>query len=164
MLQDKIFKLKKYLFFISILFFIVTISHLIYIYIYHDSKLDAIEGGTISEALIWGTPSLNPLKSSQWNNKYIISLLYRSLMQYDIENQKIVWDIASCDVSNLANIDCILEPNIFWSNGEAITTQDVFKTYTLLQNSELNPVIGSLLWTTNISVNKNTITFKNTRH
>jgi hypothetical protein len=65
--MDKVYvaqRLKKYLFLISIIFIVLTTSHLIYSYIYSDAKETAIRGGTISEAIIGKTPSLNPLKSN----------------------------------------------------------------------------------------------------
>ncbi len=161
MLQDKIFKLKKYLFFISILFFVSTFSHLCYVYLYNDSSLEAVEWGTISEALIGTAPSLNPLKPLEWNNKYMMELLYRSLLQYNVKTQKIESDIASCDLSNLRTVQCILEPNVKWSNGEFITVDDIYATYNLLQNSDINPIIWSLLGTTTITKAENAIVFKN---
>lgn len=161
MLQDKIFKLKKYLFFISILFFVSTFSHLGYTYMYNDSSLEAVEWGTISEALIWNAPSLNPLKPLDGNNKYMMELLYRSLLQYDVKTEKIVSDIASCDISNLRNVQCILEPNVKWSNGDFITVDDIYSTYNILQNSDINPIIWSLLGSTTITKAENAIIFKN---
>jgi ABC-type transport system substrate-binding protein len=70
-----------------------------------------------------------------------MELLYRSLLQYNVKTQKIESDIASCDLSNLRTVQCILEPNVKWSNGEFITVDDIYATYNLLQNSDINPII-----------------------
>jgi ABC-type transport system substrate-binding protein len=70
-----------------------------------------------------------------------MELLYRSLLQYDVKTEKIVSDIASCDISNLRNVQCILEPNVKWSNGDFITVDDIYSTYNILQNSDINPII-----------------------
>ena len=43
MSQDKIFRLRKYLFFISIFVFVPLFLHLIYIYLYNDSKVNIVE-------------------------------------------------------------------------------------------------------------------------
>jgi len=163
MINEKIIKLKKYLFLISILFLVLSLTHLAYIFLYNDSKLVPIEGWTVSEWLIWSFPSLNPLKPLTWNNKYTISLLYRSLLKYDLNENNIVSDLASCDVSNLLNIECYLKDNIYWSNWEAITTEDVVATFKILQSTGVNKVITSLLEGTEIEQNNNTITFKNTK-
>jgi hypothetical protein len=44
MINEKIIKLKKYLFLISILFLVLSLTHLAYIFLYNDSKLVPIEG------------------------------------------------------------------------------------------------------------------------
>jgi len=161
MINNNIIKLKKYLFLISILFLVVSLTHLIYIYLYDDSELVPIKWWTISEWLIWSFPSLNPLKQLNGNNKYIIGLLYRSLLKYDIKENKIVWDLANCDISNLLNIECYLNDNIFWSNWDPITATDVINTYKILQTTWVNKITSSLLEKTEIEQNKNTIIFKN---
>lgn len=161
MINNNIIKLKKYLFLISILFLVLSLMHLIYIFLYNDSKLVPIKWWTISEWLIWSFPSLNPLKQLSWNNKYIVGLLYRSLLKYDIEEGKIVWDLANCDISNLLNVECYLKDNIFWSNWEPITTTDVINTFKILQTTGVNKIASSLLEETEIEQNDNTIIFKN---
>ena len=45
-------KLKKYVLYISAIFFVITGVHLSYIYVYDGAQSEAIEGGTISEAII----------------------------------------------------------------------------------------------------------------
>lgn len=163
MINNKIIKLKKYLFLISILFLVLSFSHLIYIYTYNDAKLVPIKWGTISEWLIWNFPNLNPLKPLSWNNMYIVNLLYRSLLKYDITQDKIVWDLATCDISNLMSIECYLKDNVFWSNWEAITVDDVVNTYNIIKTTESNKIISWLLQDTQIEQKDNTITFKNTK-
>jgi len=66
-------------------------------------------------------------------------------MKYDLENQKIISDLATCDTSNLLYIDCYIKDNSKWSNGEPITNEDILATYQLLQNSNINPIVSSLL-------------------
>lgn len=139
----------------------LSLANLIYIYLYNDSETVPIKWGTVSEWLIWSFPSLNPLKSLNWNNKYIVNLLYRSLLKYDSKQNKIVSDLASCDIENLKQIECYLKDNIFWSNWEAITTDDIISTYNLLKNTWVNKITSSLLDWTTIEKNNNTIIFKN---
>lgn len=159
----KIQKLKKYLFFISVLFLVSSFTHILYTYLYGDSELIPEKWGTVSEWFIWEFPSLNPIKTLSWNNKYIIQLLYRSIMKYDLENQKIISDLATCDTSNLLYIDCYIKDNSKWSNGEPITNEDILATYQLLQNSNINPIVSSLLSDTIIWEKDNHITFTNTK-
>ncbi len=163
-MKNKILKLKKYLFLISIIFLITSFSHLLYSYLYSDSKLIAIEWWIISEGLVWDFPSLNPFKPLVWNNKYMVNLLYRSLLQYDILEKKIITNITSCDISNLSYIECYLEDNIKWSNWENITTKDIVWTYKILQNTDINPVMKSLLQDTEILEEDNIVIFKNNKN
>lgn len=163
MIQNKIIKLKKYLFLISVLFFVLSLSHLVYTYVYSDSKMVPIQWGTVSEWLIWNLPSLNPLKPLSWNNQYIVGLLYRSLLKFDLKENKIVWDLATCDINNMLNVECYLKDNIFWSNWEAITADDVIATYDILKTSWVNKILSSLLEETTIEKRDNVIVFKNTK-
>lgn len=154
-------KLKKYLFLISILFFVITGSHLWYKYLYNDAKMYPLEGGTISEWLIGKFPSLNPLQPLSGNNGYFMELLYRSIHSYDNNDGKITSDIASCDTSNLTKIECFMQESIYWSNGEEITVDDVYATYTLLKESDINPIISNLLSGTTITKKESSIVFEN---
>jgi len=139
----------------------ISLFHLIYIYIYNDAKFKPLSGGIISEWLIWDPPHVNPLKLQLWNNKYVTSFLYRSILNYDIEKKEIISDIASCDTTNLLYIECYLKNNIKWSNWENITTKDIISTYKILKNTDINPVIQSLLSNTEIIEKNNIIIFKN---
>jgi len=139
----------------------VSLSHLVYVFLYDDSEVLPEKGWTISEWIIGTFPSLNPLVALDWNNKYIVNLLYRSLLKYDLKENKIVSDIANCDISNLLNIECFLNDNIYWSNWEEITSKDIIETYTLLKNTEVNKVLNSLLEDTEIISKNNSIVFKN---
>lgn len=156
-------KLKKYLFLISLVLLLVFTGHLVYKYLYKDAKEVPVEGGVVSEWIIWDFPHLNPLILSTDHNKYIISLLYRSLLSYDIEEWKITNDLASCDLSNLLYIECYLENNITWSNGEEITISDIVATFNLFKKSDVNPVMASLLQETDIEEKDGSIIFSNTK-
>lgn len=157
--HDKIFRLKKYLFFISVFVFLPLFIHLVYTYLYSDSKVNVVEWWTVSEAIIWNVPTLNPLKSLSWDNKYIINLLYRSLLKYDVSEKKVVSDIASCDLSNLLSIKCYLKDDVKWSNWEKITVNDILSTYKIYKNTDINPIMSTLLSNTDITEENNSIVF-----
>lgn len=158
--KEKIFKLKKYLFFLSVFFFIFIGSHLAYLYLYNDSKKIEVEWWTLSEAIIWSFPSLNPLLQYNDYNKYIINTLYRSLLTYDIKDWTIVWDLAKCDISNLSYIECSIKDDSKWSNWEDITTNDVISTYNILKNTDINPSIAAILKNTKIEEKNGNIVFR----
>lgn len=161
MSKDKIFKLKKYLFYVSVIFLLTTFTHLLNSYLYHDSELKPIKWWNISEGIIWEYPSLNPLKAEGWNNAYLMHLLYRSLLKYDTATWKIAADIASCDISNLLRIECYLENGVKWSDGNEITSDDIVATYKILQDSNVSAVMSSLLANTEITQTQSSIVFTN---
>lgn len=161
MWENVIQKMKKYLLLVSILFFVVIGSHLIYLYLYEGAQETPIQWGTISEGIIGSFPHLNPLIPSTDYNKYINSILYRSLLSYNIEEWKLESDLASCDISNLVYIECYLENNISWSNGEPITPDDIIATLNIIEKSGINPGIGTLLETSTIEKGNGKIVFNN---
>jgi len=74
--------------------------------------------------------------------------------------KKEIWsNIASCDLSSLKSIECFIEEWIYWSNGEEVTLDDVYATYTLLQESDINPIISNLLSSTQITKKKMILLF-----
>jgi len=156
-----IWKLKKYLFLISLVLLLVIGAHMIFLYLYEDAKEVPVKGWVVSEWIIWEFPHLNPLILSTDHNKYINNLLYRSLLSYDLEEGKISNDLASCDTSNLLYVECYLENNISWSNGEPITSEDIISTFNLFKKSEVNPVMSSLLAETKIEEKDGVIIFSN---
>lgn len=159
--SENINRLKKYLFLISMFFSLLIWGHILYIYLYDGAIETPIEWWSVSEWIIWDFPHLNPLINSNDYNKNIIYMLYRSLLKYDFENKKIVWDLANCDIKNLHNIKCYLEDWAKWSNWKDITTDDVISTYNIIKNSDINPLIGSLIKETSIEWGSWIIIFKN---
>lgn len=159
--KENIDRLKKYLFLISIFFSFLIWGHIIYVYLYDNAIEKPIEWWSVSEAVIGEFPHLNPLLNSNDYNKNIIYKLYRSLLKYDFENKKLVGDIASCDIKNLNYIECYIENNVKWSNGKDITAEDIVGTYNIIKNSDINPLMGSLLKETVIESKPGIVTFSN---
>lgn len=159
--KQNINRLKKYLVLISMFFSFLIWWHIIYVYLYYDSKEYPVEWWSISEWIIWEFPHLNPLLNSNDYNKNINYLLYRSLLKYDFEKNEIVWDLANCDIKNLIYIECYLKENLKWSNWENITTQDVIATYNILKNSDINNSLWNFLKETIIEERNWIITFSN---
>lgn len=155
-------KLKKYVLYISAIFFVSFGGHLIYSYLYDGAMSEPIEWGTVSEAIIWWFPHFNPLIPSTDHNAYINSLLYRSLLEYSPESNNFEPDLVNCNLDNLLYIECTLETNLLWSNGEEITTDDIKSTLEIIKETKVNPIIASLLENTTIETSKDSISFENT--
>lgn len=159
--KENINRLKKYLFLISMFFSFVIGAHIIYVYLYYEASETPVVGGSISEWIIGDFPHLNPLLQSNDHNKNIIYLLYRSLLKYDYETNEVAWDLANCNVKNLAYIECFLKDDAYWSNGEKITAADVVSTYNILKNSDINNTLGALIKDTTIENRAGVVTFSN---
>lgn len=155
-------KLKKYLFLISIFFSILIFSHILYIYLYHDSIEKPIKWWSISEWIIWDFPHLNPLLNSTDYNRNIIYLLYRWLMKYNYEEKKLESDLANCEIRNLLYIECYIKQNQKWSDWKNITTEDIVSTYNVLKNTNINNLASTLLKSTTIEHQEWIIRFSNT--
>ena len=152
-------KTKKYLFFISIVFLVLTWTHLIYKYIYHDSKQVAEKWWSISEAIIWNFPNLNPLIKGNYNDNLVNHILYRSLLTFDTKKNKIIWDITNCDISNLSKIKCFLNQNAKWSDNTDISYDDIIATFNAIQKYNTNPIIASILKNIDIEKKDSSIIF-----
>ena len=154
-------KLKKYVLYISAVFFVIMGSHLIYNYSYEGAESEAIEWGSISEAIIGSFPSFNPLVPSNDHNAYINGLLYRSLLEYSTVSWNFESDLASCDRENLLYITCSVDANAIWSDGTSITPDDIRATLNIIKETKVNPIVASLLEWSVIEISDNTITFTN---
>ena len=159
--KENINRLKKYLFLISMFFSFVIWWHIIYVYLYDEAKEFPVEWWSISEGIIWDFPHLNPLLMSSDYDKNIIYLLYRSLLSFDYKKNEITSDLANCNIKNLWYIECFLKDDIYWSNGEKITADDVIATYNILKNSDINNTLWALIKNTTIENRAWVITFSN---
>jgi len=153
-------KLKKYLFFISVVFLSLTSIHLIYNFVYFDSKEVPQKWGTISESFVGGFPYINPLRHNTWYNSYINHILYRSLLTYDVNKEQISWDLATCDISNTKQIKCDLQANIKWSSWDNITSEDIAFTYETIKKHNTNPLLKDILDGITITYSDSSILFK----
>lgn len=156
-------KLKKYVLYIAIVLFFVSGIHLISVYLFNDAQSEAEKWGSISEAIIGTFPSLNPLIPSNDHNAYINKLLYRSMLEYSLDKKDFVSDIVSCNLENLLYIECVMENNILWSDGSPITPEDIKATLDIISSTKVNPIIASLLETTTIEIENDSISFTNSK-
>lgn len=152
-------KIKKYLLFISGALFTIILLHLSYLYLYEGAESEAIEWWSISEAIIWNFPHFNPLIPSNDHNAYINRLLYRSILEYSTSSGWLEADLMNCNLENLLYIECTLENNLTWSDGSSITVDDIISTLNIIKETQVNPIIASLLEDTTIESSENSISF-----
>ncbi len=121
-------KEKKFLNFLFFLFIISTLLRFI-LFIYDNSQIIPIQGGTLKEGFIGQPIYLNPIISQNQIDLDLSSLIYSKLKDltetYETEN-------------NFKTHIIVLKENIFWSDNNPITTDDVIFTLKLIENPELN--------------------------
>jgi len=98
----------------------------------------AKEGGTYTEALIGEPKYINPLFSNINDvDSDLTKLIYSSLFTYN-DKQKLIPELAEKHtLSEDKKIYTItLKPNLKWSDGEELNSDDVLYTFEMIQNNE----------------------------
>lgn len=71
-------------------------------------------------------------------NDTVLRFVYRGLLRYSTTEKKIVSDLANCDIENFPTIQCKLNQNALWSDGTAVSNEDIISTYNLFRAKALN--------------------------
>lgn len=146
-------KIKKYLFILSLFFFIIILAHLVYVYLYDWAKKIPVIWWTVSVWFVWDIPNLNPLEFWQnTSNDYILQFLYKSLLKYDSQTRKMEWNLANCDLwKDFSWIKCYIKSWNTWSDWSPITKDDVMATYKTIKETNVNPSFKKSLETVEIN-------------
>lgn len=83
------------------------------------------------------------------------------MLQYSTSSENLETDLVSCNLENLLYIECVLESNLTWSDGSAITTDDIKATLDIIKQTKVHPLLASHLENTVIETTKDSISFKN---
>ncbi len=110
---------------------LLTLLHLIGVYIYEWWSVIGIPGWSINIWLVGPSPDIpNPMQYSQ-NKEHdlILSFLFRSLIRYNPEAWIYEGDLANCDLTDLSKVTCILSGSGTWSDSTQIKIDDIIATY-----------------------------------
>jgi peptide/nickel transport system substrate-binding protein len=101
-----------------------------------NATLEPVKGGVYTEALIGSVQRLNPIMDS--NNpvdRDINRLIYSSLIRFDERGNPVLDMVESWGVSKDGTIYNIsLRGNMFWHDGQKVTSADVLFTIDLMRN------------------------------
>lgn len=124
----------------SIVFFVFSFLHLVYLFHKDNSISTPKIGGTYKEGVVGMLKSPNPLFALPGSaDEDITSLLYSGLTKYDPKQQKIVPDLATFQVSpNRREYTFFIQPGVHWHDGVAFSADDVLFTYETIQKKEYN--------------------------
>jgi len=102
------------------------------------STLQPTQGGVYTEALVGNLQRLNPLLDDRNSvDRDINSLIFSGLVRFDsrgIAQPELVESIGVSQDGVLYNIT--LKPDLFWHDGEALTTRDILFTIELIRNGK----------------------------
>ena len=112
-----------------------------------NTKVVPTKGGILREVMVGQPQSLNPLFALLNDaDRDISELIFAGLLKYDQEGS-LIKDLAKdYKISKDGKIyEFTLEDNLFWSDGEEITTQDIVFTIESVRNPEVQSPLR-LIW------------------
>jgi ABC-type transport system substrate-binding protein len=126
---------EKFLFF---LFFFLALGSLIFLLInfyFANTEIRPAQGGSFVEGVVGFPQYLNPIYSSlNPIDQDLTELLFSGLMKYN-KRGEIVPDLADCQTKEEGKVyECYLKENLFWSDGQKLTAEDVIFTVKIIQD------------------------------
>jgi len=116
-----------------ILSFIFLGSH----FYFYNTEIKPSKGGIITEGLVGQPRFINPVLASTDVDRNLMEIVFAGLMKYDSQGN-IVGDLAEYyQISQDGkNYEIKLKENVFWQDGQPITSDDVVFTIKTIQNSD----------------------------
>lgn len=144
--MDFFVKKRKVLLIVSFCMFLLPSIHLIGAYIYSDGTFRGLPWGSIGIGIVSPQPDpLNPLEYGTWETADLLyHFLFRSLIRYNPASEIYEGDLASCDLSDLKNISCVLREDAVWSDGNPIKSEDVVATFQAFGEKSNNKTLSNL--------------------
>ncbi len=136
------FKDKKSFFAILLLLFF---SLMVLIYIFYIANTESVpaSGGTYTEGALGKVRFLNPIYAPESDSdRNLTEILYSGLMDYDKSNElepALAKNVEKDDGGRIFTVT--LRDEIYWSDGEKITADDIIFTITALQSREVQSPI-----------------------
>lgn len=132
-------KKEKVLFFF---FFFLSSGAFVFLLInfyFQNTEIKPTPGGIYIEGVVGSPQYINPIYAPLNDvDQDLTELLFSGLMKYD-EKGEIVPDLANCQIQEDGKIyECNLKKNVFWHDGERLTTDDVIFTIKTIQDPEYN--------------------------
>jgi len=131
-------------------FFFLALGSLIFLLInfyFGNTEIKPAQGGNFVEGVIGFPEYLNPIYAPlNAVDQDLTELLFSGLMKYN-EKGEVIPDLAQCEIKEEGMVyECYLKENIFWSDGEKLTTDDVIFTIKIVQDpAYLSPLRANWL-------------------
>jgi len=130
-------KKEKIIFLFCLVGFFSSLVFLLISFYLKNTKIAPTNGGIYIEGVIGQPRFLNPVLASNDVDRNIVELLFSGLMKFESDG-KIVPDLAKeYKVKERGTIyEITLKDNIFWQDGQKITTDDVIFTIKTIKDAE----------------------------
>jgi peptide/nickel transport system substrate-binding protein len=131
--EEIIFFIFLFLFFSSFLFLSIN-------FYFNNTEVIPAEGGTYIEGVVGSPRFINPIYAETSDvDRDLVEIIFSGLMKYDVSD-KIVPDLAKeYKILEEGKVyEFYLKENIFWSDGEPLTVNDVVFTIETIQSPEIN--------------------------
>ena len=116
----------------GILLLIITSFLVIY---FQNTEVAPAHGGEYTEGLLGAPRFLNPVYSQKSEtDRDLTEILYSGLMQYDANNEIVPYLAEDVQTEDGRTYRIQLREDIFWSDGEKITSDDVIFTIEMIQS------------------------------
>ncbi|TET84299.1 MAG: hypothetical protein E3J36_01645 [Candidatus Nealsonbacteria bacterium] len=133
-----IFFIFLFLFFSSFLFLAIN-------FYFKNTEIKPAEGGTYVEGIVivggvGGPGFINPIYAETSDvNRDLVEVIFSGLMKYSPEGQIIPDLTKEYKILEEGEVyEFYLKENVFWSDGEPLTAEDVVFTIEIIQNPEIN--------------------------
>lgn len=137
-------KQEKIVFFASLCLFLFSSFFLTINFYLKNTEVVPAEYGNYTEGILGSPRWINPVYPLNDADRDLIEIIFSGLMKYDSEG-KVVPDLAEkCEVMENGKVyECTLRENLFWSDSEAITADDVIFTIETIQNADIKSPLRS---------------------
>jgi len=123
------------------LFLLVAVASLVFLastFYFNNTNIVAANGGKYREGIVGQPRFINPIYGETNDiDRALLELTFSGLMKYDTQG-KLVGDLAeSYKISADGKVyEFVLKDDIFWHDGEKVTTDDIIFTIKTVQNSD----------------------------
>ncbi len=127
---------------VVLLFFVLLAQNFMLSNYFQVNKF--IPGGVFSEGIVGTFTNANPIYATSSVDSTVSHLLFSSLFTYNNQN-KLVGELASSySINSTGRVYTIkLKPNLFWQDGQPLTSKDIVFTYNLIENPDTQSPLQS---------------------
>lgn len=140
-------KKEKILFFIFLFLFLGSAFYLSFNFYFENTKIVPTKGGSYREGIVGQPRIINPIYAFSDPERDLVEILFEGLMEYSQEGEILPGLAEKYEIKEGGKIyEFTLRKNLFWSDGQPLTVDDVLFTIQIIQNPAYkSPYLASWL-------------------